>query len=1200
MQVFCYNHVYHLLFYWLDSTLVIDDHETIKEGLGLTKHLVQQNFRVDDLHKLIDLIKSRSQDRQKQSLIIDAIHKIIPGRWQASQLPHLMLEFPSQESESPITEQSRRQSNAQANLVPLAEVVRQSVNAYPPSWEASALAFRLPPGQGNGNKGAQSSDLLRKNSVSMSLWFRPNAYSEKGVHIVSFGSRRLLVELWCHSDHLVIKMTSGVTAEDPAQTTTTTVGKPIYYKNVLKLGYCHNLTLNCNSKSADRVQFDLFVDGEPVKPKCENDSVNLKTFNQRQLQGNVALTEEDTTRIVYLGHLDHAKKNVYQYSHLHVFSHDLSREEALFLYLLGPSCTDLTPVKVGGLPMQSIKKSLMKTALAKDSNHWEAIKKMVEDGDSCKELSSLRRSLLLQHEAKRKCLLNYYPPSTKSRASSIFSMMTHNSNKQASTNGDATEVQLPEPLLLEAAECKGNIKILDLYSTSFIHALEDGGGFSVLLLLLAHAMEHRYPDRDIALVLDSILTVLEEGSHGLTREAERLNAWTLMARVLKSRADAQVLGLHSLKVLLDRSLTEPLLLYNGKRDIFSFTTEARSVISNTDCLKLVLDCWKVWRDHEKARDEPFTCLEAVLATVVALLQDSNTNREVNVSILRSLNLIKTLSFSLKSDMDEERDLDHEDSYINIVPSVIEIFSGLVGSPPDLTVVQELMQAALFLHDTSRTYISHSRNSFYFLLPTLSKSIPSTWPRGRGGSVTTTQAEATKSSSDIFAKRNSSPNNAVQKSASFHIDPLTTRMAKINVSESKEANKSESIVCPEEVDGELQDEAGNKGGLESDDKLNPERLKRMLKNKRTGHIHRFATGLNGGGSLVADDFDVPDNAVAFAKSHEVHFGHIKSLKSGGTEPVSLPVLEAPSCIAVESPSEGEEEEEEVEDIVILPETLRKNYKPKSSEPEPEAEAPPSFGVLEHPSPWGGMDPDTDEGDGNASANVIIGQPPSTAVEGTLGILHSALLNMPDSHVTPMMTSIVFPEYILTLMNHTSVRVRYAATRLLLQYVQRTKRHYPNGYRMDKIAGYYILAVQLHAFDWKGGPYAEALITAVLSLVHDTEITSMSHLPEIPSRGAKVRSFAMPAFLSLIPSVVAGGIQHVAVAHALIVRLHDILAKVPGVLTKDYESLGIFETLCRTLECLVTSKKARWTTDIGQDGREILFDDLHYLARFIGNN
>ena len=72
--------------------------------------------------------------------------------------------------------------------------------------------------------------------------------------------------------------------------------------------------------------------------------------------------------------------------------------------------------------------------------------------------------------------------------------------------------------------------------------------------------------------------------------------------------------------------------------------------------------------------------------------------------------------------------------------------------------------------------------------------------------------------------------------------------------------------------------------------------------------------------------------------------------------------------------------------------------------------------------------------------------------------------------------------------------------------------------------------------------------------------------------------------------------VALAHSLILHIHELCAKVAGLL-RNYKSVGLFEALCKTLASLAHINSQ--TTDIcGQDSREILFTDLHDFFRLIG--
>ena len=75
-----------------------------------------------------------------------------------------------------------------------------------------------------------------------------------------------------------------------------------------------------------------------------------------------------------------------------------------------------------------------------------------------------------------------------------------------------------------------------------------------------------------------------------------------------------------------------------------------------------------------------------------------------------------------------------------------------------------------------------------------------------------------------------------------------------------------------------------------------------------------------------------------------------------------------------------------------------------------------------------------------------------------------------------------------------------------------------------------------------------------------------------------------------------VENISLAHSLILHVHELCAKVSGLL-RNYKSIGLFESLCKTLHALANADN-RLTDVFGQDSREILFNDLHDFFRLIG--
>ena len=104
-------------------------------------------------------------------------------------------------------------------------------------------------------------------------------------------------------------------------------------------------------------------------------------------------------------------------------------------------------------------------------------------------------------------------------------------------------------------------------------------------------------------------------------------------------------------------------------------------------------------------------------------------------------------------------------------------------------------------------------------------------------------------------------------------------------------------------------------------------------------------------------------------------------------------------------------------------------------------------------------------------------------------------MPDTSVTTVVTSIILPEYLLTLANHPNFGVRVAAIRLLFKYIQRTERVHPNGFRVEVIQGYELLATQLYNWGYSqvSPPLMDRIASSILSLIHGVEVYSTSRIP-----------------------------------------------------------------------------------------------------------
>ena len=96
-------------------------------------------------------------------------------------------------------------------------------------------------------------------------------------------------------------------------------------------------------------------------------------------------------------------------------------------------------------------------------------------------------------------------------------------------------------------------------------------------------------------------------------------------------------------------------------------------------------------------------MEAVLKACAVLLRDDHPYRQFNVETFRRMGFVRKVSYVLKSDTENV-----ETSNASVVYQIVDLLSALVGSPPDLSIVKDLMSMALLLHESNQVII------FYFL------------------------------------------------------------------------------------------------------------------------------------------------------------------------------------------------------------------------------------------------------------------------------------------------------------------------------------------------------------------------------------------------------------------------------------------------------------------------------------------------------
>ena len=979
--------------------------------------------------------------------MMNALTKIlnlwVRHRWAASLNPIGGLAFPVYASRDP----------------KFGEIDREEDETHESGW---ALSFCLPP--------LAKSEGRFTLAIWVSLWSVHQASSPLPMVVLGFG--RLSLELLRHRNQVAL----GVTCRSDTQRIL--IGSTKFEEIVQRSDSPWSFLVFNITLFTEALQVEIFVDGYRSSGGIEKINLKMAHLSSDEVKhfppsfhiGTLVeeSDEEDD---------EHEEKGEWEYAQSWIFSRLLTEKEVLLWYLMGPSLRSREDAR---FQKPLVRPSLWRQVMAQGLSSVMGVDFAWND-ETMEErwrsiIESLSRSVIFAHSADMKTTGIAYFQDKNTASRGLFSSLF----QSGSSPTDLSELRSATlSSINHGFDLHWNTRAY--YEGSCSHALEMTGGPQLLLLILSRVLENQACDETVAVTLNAIFWAQAESlpkQNGIDL--------SLIGKILQC-AQPHQLGPKVMQVMLDHSLTQPILLYDKGRKLWGWKEASVAVIHRHSIFSLFVKTWKIWRENESplAWDGAETQIDVsqlALMCLRKLIHDMHPFREVNVKTLRQMGLVKKLTTYFL--MDSDRDF---------YPIILEIFGALIGSPPELSVVEDLMQAALLLHDPAHTYIRHARHSFYFNLPSSAS---------RGRSMTHFTQE---------------PETQLTKSASFahHLEAEAVADGFVGKKEADVEPRQDSISPISTIEVPFNPVAN--------------RFQKVLSSvKRNTHRKPAA-----------------DTEPQY--SHGLHFGHLSRLESM--------TIEAGQDLANRlSRSKLEEIDITEEDEPVEDEVFDAPYRP-----------------------------------------------PTNAIEGLLRLLYGALLNIPDSAITAVTMSVVLPEYVLTLMNHPEAWTRLAAVQLLVKYVQRSTRYHSDGYRMEKIHGYYLMAGQIFSWECPEAGTLDAIACALLSLIHGSEVSSTSRLPELPTRGARIRPAALPALLSLLPLAARGGSAHLASLHALIVHLHDMTARVQNFLPSQYERLSLFEALCKTLETLWTSPKELWTSDVeDHDGRDILFKDLDYLLRFIGKS
>ncbi|KAH8234811.1 hypothetical protein KR032_003569 [Drosophila birchii] len=231
------------------------------------------------------------------------------------------------------------------------------------------------------------------------------------------------------------------------------------------------------------------------------------------------------------------------------------------------------------------------------------------------------------------------------------------------------------------------------------------GGLSTLLYLFARIVELSGNANTQALALDLLLQVAHSDVQ-LYTEFQRQDYLALIGYVIKSEKCSKDVQL--LRSIVNNACSQALISRKGESLNVNDNTMATLVYP-----RLVLAVLLRYSDWNRSGATHSDVLDMLFRCILALTRDKHPQRDFNMEQLQKSGLLVALLNLCKVYVIESP------SPVQISPYAAECFVQILavfaGSPPDSSMLDEIMKLLLLLHKPSECYVTHDRTHFYFLL-----------------------------------------------------------------------------------------------------------------------------------------------------------------------------------------------------------------------------------------------------------------------------------------------------------------------------------------------------------------------------------------------------------------------------------------------------------------------------------------------------
>ncbi|CAL1677884.1 unnamed protein product [Lasius platythorax] len=537
------------------------------------------------------------------------------------------------------------------------------------------------------------------------------------IHLMSIGFESLVLEMWLDlkSDKLILRLTR------PDDKMNRTISETSI-SDMLPSGHWHHLTLNfkdtvLNKRSAV-VEVTLWVDG-------------WKEVNA-QLPFDGLLIRKPGTTCILLGQIGSSSIGAWYLGNLMVFRCPVfTKERALYLASLGPNYTnladcilstvkpDFAPLIASGALNDGIRevkyeggkfdssrrksyggtylRHAVESVVSESKIDWDAVMDATNS-----HLGELQDNLLLSYEAQNPNIVHLYPQAITNPAVITRNIFPGQSGFRIISAPEHRVSQQPPlsipPIVstyLENQQYRGLIPAAILV-----------GGVPVFLYLFARVVELNSTEEEQALALSTVLHLVRSDSE-LLNQYRSDGGTLLILRVLESsRCHA---GRHILKAMLDAACDSSIIIRDIGSGNHPVSQNCEAVITDPELIKAAFTAWRAWAKYDT--------LNLLLQTLLLLLRDQHSHREFNASQLNRVGIVDTILTLCKEHFMYE--INEEVNAVldsNTGIAIVELMRALMGAPPEFAHLVAITDYLVLVHQASETYVTHSRQNIYFMLP----------------------------------------------------------------------------------------------------------------------------------------------------------------------------------------------------------------------------------------------------------------------------------------------------------------------------------------------------------------------------------------------------------------------------------------------------------------------------------------------------